>query len=32
MFSKIDPLDVGRYLDAFGDMLTAGAVGRRQTP
>jgi AcrR family transcriptional regulator len=25
MFTRIDPLDVGRYLEAFGDMLTAGA-------
>jgi AcrR family transcriptional regulator len=25
MFTRIDPLDMGRYLEAFGDMLTAGA-------
>ncbi len=25
MFTRIDPLDVKRYLEAFGDMLTAGA-------
>jgi len=30
MFTRIDPLDAGRYLEAFGDMLTAGA--RRPAP
>jgi AcrR family transcriptional regulator len=30
MFSKVDPLDVKRYLEAFGEVLTAGA--RRLAP